>query len=185
MKSEKEKMASGELYLASDPELCAERARARVLLRRLNNSLTLEDSEWRSILTELLPNSAKDVYIEPPFFVDYGYHVYCGERVYFNADCLILDSAEVRIGSRTLIGPGVQLYTATHPMNAMARRTTEFAKPISIGEDCWIGGGTIICPGVTIGDRCVIAAGSVVTKDIPPDSLAAGNPAVVKRTIDN
>lgn len=185
MKSEKEKMTAGELYLASDPELCADRARARTLLRRLNNSLELDPAEWREILTELLPNASRDIYIEPPFFVDYGYNVFCGEHVYFNANCLILDSAEVRIGSHTLIGPSVQLYTATHPLEAMARRTTEFAKPISIGNDCWIGGGTIICPGVAIGDRCVVAAGSVVTKNIPPDSFVAGTPAVVKRTLEN
>ncbi len=184
MKTEKEKMIGGELYLASDPQLAEERDHARVLLRRLNYAPELDRATWRNLLGELLPNCSADIYVEPPFFADYGYNVYCGEKVYFNANCLILDSAEVRIGSRTLFGPGVQLYTATHPLNAEARRTTEMARPITIGSDCWLGGSVVVCPGVTIGDRCVIAAGSVVTKDIPPDSLAAGNPAIVKRTLE-
>lgn len=183
MKTEKEKMIAGENYISSDAELAADRDRSRVLLRRLNYAPELSREEWREILSELLPNCSNDVYIEPPFFADYGYNVYCGEKVYFNANCLILDSMKVSIGSRTLFGPGVQLYTATHPMDSGERKKVEFSKPVTIGSDCWLGGNVIVCPGVTIGDRCVIAAGSVVTKDIPSDSFAAGNPAVVKRTI--
>lgn len=183
MKTEKEKMLAGELYLGADPELSGERDHARTLLRRLNYLPEFDRETCRIVLDELLPN-ATGTYIEPPFFIDYGYNLYCGEKVYFNANCLVLDCNEVRIGSNTLIGPNVQLYTATHPLNALARRTTESAKPIRIGSDCWLGGSVVVCPGVTIGDRCVIAAGSVVTKDIPPDSFAAGNPAVVKRSIE-
>lgn len=183
MKTEKEKMIAGELYVASDPELVAERAAARVLLRRFNSEVGLVEDQWQAILLELMPNCPADFYVEPPFFIDYGYNVFAGEKVYFNADCLILDCAEVRIGSNCMFAPRVQLLTATHPLNAMERRVSELAKPIRIGDDCWFGAGVIVCPGVTIGDRCVIAAGTVVTRDVPSDSLVAGNPGVVKRTI--
>lgn len=181
MKTHKQKMIAGEPYLPSDPELAAERDAARVLLRRFNNAI--DRDEWRSALFALMPNCPPDFYVEPPFFIDYGYNLFAGEGVYFNADCLILDSAPIHIGKRCLFAPRVQLLTATHPVNAMERREFELARPIAIGDDCWFGGGAIVCPGVTIGDRCVIAAGAVVNRDVPSDSLVAGNPGVVKRTI--
>ena len=125
------------------------------------------------------------MYKRQPFYCDYGTNIELGEDVYFNFNCVVLDVMKVIIGSRTLIGPNVQIYTATHPMNYKERSSgLEFAKAISIGEDVWIGGGVIICPGITIGDRTIIGAGSVVTKDIPSDMFAAGNPCKVIRKLE-
>ncbi|MBT1690619.1 sugar O-acetyltransferase [Dawidia soli] len=183
MKTEKEKMVAGELYYALDPELVADRRHAKQLLHRLNITEYVVGPGALAVLRELIPNAHPTLYIEPPFQCDYGYNIYCGENVYFNVQCTVLDVMRVTIGSNVMFGPGAQLYTATHPLDAMLRRTQEFAKPITIGNDCWIGGGAIICPGVTIGDRCVIGAGAVVTRDIPSDSLAAGNPARVVRNL--
>jgi maltose O-acetyltransferase len=176
MKTEKEKMLAGELYDALDPELMKARERARDLCQDLNATREREEEDRRRIVKELLGSGGETVWIQPPFFCDYGSNIYLGERVYFNFNCIVLDVCEVRIGDRTLCGPAVQIYTATHPMNAVLRRTQEFGKPISIGSDVWIGGGAIICPGVSIGSRTVIGAGSVVTHDIPNDVFAAGNP---------
>lgn len=178
MKSEKEKMLAGELYEASDPLLTQERQKARALLHQLNVSHYGDRSAYQEIITSLLPNAGADIWIEPPFFCDYGYNIYTGARVFFNFNCVLLDVMPIRIGANVLFGPNVQLYTAAHPKDALERRTgLEFAKPITIGNDCWLGGGAIICPGVTIGDRCVVGAGAVVTKDIPADSITVGNPA--------
>lgn len=178
MKSEKNKMLGGDMYLATDPELEAERLNARRLLRRLTRIEYNDTREYRKIMRELCPESAEDLWVEPPFYCDYGYNIRCGEGCYFNFDCVVLDCAPVTIGRNCLFGPKVQLITATHPKSAAERRTQlEYARPITIGDDCWIGAGAIICPGVTIGDRCVIGAGSVVTKDVPSDSIWAGNPA--------
>ncbi|RYD87264.1 MAG: sugar O-acetyltransferase [Sphingobacteriales bacterium] len=186
MKSEKQKMLAGELYDALDPELSAERLQARLLLKQLNDSGEDEPELRGNVLARLLPNAAPGLWIQPPFYCDYGYNMIIGEKVFFKFNCLVLDVAEVRIGSRTLFGPNVQIYTATHPMNAAERASgLEYAKPIAIGEDVWIGGSAVICPGVSIGDRSVIGAGSVVTKDIPPDVFAAGNPCRVIRGIDD
>ncbi|WP_400193761.1 sugar O-acetyltransferase [Hymenobacter sp. B81] len=183
MKTEKEKMLAGEPYLAYDPELLAERTRAKQLLHRLNVTEYLLTDAARAVLRELLPHAPRSLYIEPPFHCDYGYNIHCGENVYFNVNCVVLDVMPVHIGSHVLFGPGAQLYTATHPLDATARRTVESARAITIGDDCWIGGGAIICPGVTIGHRCVIGAGAVVTRDVPDDSLAVGNPARVVRRL--
>jgi maltose O-acetyltransferase len=121
--------------------------------------------------------------MQPPFFCDYGSNIYLGERVFFNFNCVVLDVCAVTIGDYTLFGPAVQIYTATHPMNPELRRKQEFARPITIGSDVWVGGGAIFCPGVTVGDRTVIGAGSVVTRDIPAGVLAVGNPCRVIRGI--
>ena len=137
----------------------------------------------KAILAKLIPNAPVSLYIEPPFLCDYGYNITCGENVYFNVNCVVLDVMEVKLGSNVFCAPGVQIYTATHPLDAELRRSQENAEPVTIGDDCWIGGGAIICPGVTIGNRCVIGAGAVVTKDIPDDSLAVGNPARVIRKL--
>lgn len=178
VKSEKEKMLAGELYDASDLLLAQERQRARALTHQLNVTHYGDQSAYKRILAALLPNAAADIWIEPPFFCDYGYNIYTGERVFFNFNCVLLDVMPIRIGSNVMFGPNVQLYTAAHPEDALERRKgPEFAKPISIGNDCWIGGSAIISPGVTIGDRCIIGAGAVVTKDIPADTIAVGNPA--------
>ena len=178
VKSEKEKILAGELYDASDLLLMQERQRARGLTHQLNVTHYGDWSAYKQILTALLPNAAADIWIEPPFFCDYGYNIYTGARVFFNFNCVLLDVMPIRIGSNVLFGPNVQLYTATHPEDALERRKgLEFAKQISIGNDCWIGGSTIISPGVTIGDRCIVGAGAVVTKDIPADTIVVGNPA--------
>lgn len=182
MKTEKEKMLSGENYFSNDKELTLDRNRVKKLLHKLNVVEYLMNGNARAILRELLPNAHKRIYIEPPFHCDYGYNIHLGEKVYFNVNCVVLDAAKVTIGSNVFIGPGIHIYTATHPTNAVERQTVEFAKPVSIGNDCWIGGNTVICPGVTIENGCTIGAGSVVTKDIPKNSLAVGNPVrVIKK----
>lgn len=183
MRSEEEKMLAGELYAAFEPALLAQRTRAKQLLHRLNVTEYLLTDAARQILAELLPNAGQNLYIEPPFHCDYGSHIQCGDNVYFNVNCVVLDAAKVTIGSNVLFGPGVQLYAATHPLDAVVRRTLELAEPITIGDDCWIGGSAVICPGVTIGVGCVIGAGSVVTKDVPAYSLAVGNPARVIKSL--
>ncbi|MEO5917781.1 MAG: sugar O-acetyltransferase [Luteolibacter sp.] len=183
MKSEKEKMLAGELYDAQYPQLIGERARCRDLCKLLNDSTENQQDERRRILSELLC-CATDATIQPPFHCDYGTNITLGSNVYFNFNCIVLDVMPVVIGDNTLLGPAVQIYTATHPLDAMERRGgLESAKPITIGSDVWIGGGAIICPGVTIGDRSVIGAGSVVTKSIPADVIAAGNPCRVLRSL--
>jgi maltose O-acetyltransferase len=182
MKTEKEKMLSGENYFSNDKELTLDRNRVKKLLHKLNVVEYLMNGNARAILRELLPNAHKRIYIEPPFHCDYGYNIHLGEKVYFNVNCVVLDAAKVTIGSNVFIGPGVHIYTATHPTNAVERQTVEFAKPVSIGNDCWIGGNSVLCPGITIGNGVTIGAGSVVTKDIPENSLAVGNPArVIKK----
>ena len=184
MKSEKSKMLAGELYDPLDPELAHERQRCRDLCKRLNDSREDQIEERRRILNELFgyPN---DAWIQPPFFCDYGYYIVLGTKVFFNFNCVVLDVMRVEIGNNVLFGPSVQIYTATHPMNAEERRKwLEAAKPVSIGSDVWVGGAAIICPGVAIGDRSVIGAGSVVTRSIPADVFAAGNPCRVIRPLD-
>ncbi|MES2772667.1 MAG: sugar O-acetyltransferase [Bacteroidota bacterium] len=180
MKSEKEKMLAGELYNALDKQLTDERIKARLLLKQLNDSGEDEMREGENILKQLMPNAGGGLWLQPPFYCDYGTNIILGEKVFFNFNCVVLDVAQVTIGSRTLLGPNVQIYTATHPLNYLERASgLEFGKPIWIGEDVWIGGGAIICPGVKIGNRSIIGAGSVVTKDIPDDVIAAGNPCRV------
>jgi maltose O-acetyltransferase len=176
--TEKEKMLAGELYFAGDPELREERHRARDLLRRFNITEYRDMKVYREILTRLLPNCTDEIFIEPPFYCDYGYNIYAGRNVFFNFDCVILDVCPVKIGSNTMFGPGVHIYAATHPADIMLRRKDlELGKPVSIGDDCWIGGHATILPGVTIGDRCIVGAGAVVTKDVPDDAAVVGNPA--------
>ncbi|WP_322113836.1 sugar O-acetyltransferase [Marinimicrobium sp. C6131] len=182
--TEREKMLAGALYDPMDAELCAARRRARLLCESLNASRDNEVKKRRQWLRELIPDGGDTVWMQPPFYCDYGDNIHLGEKVFFNFNCVVLDVADVHIGARTLFGPAAQVYTATHPMNAQERASgLESGKPITIGEDVWIGGGAIICPGVTIGDRCVIGAGAVVTKDIPADHFAAGNPARIIRPI--
>ena len=176
-------MIAGEPYVAGDTTLTEERLACKTLLRQLNIDAYVVSEDSRGVLRKLIPNAPDSLYIEPPFFCDYGYNIFCGENVYFNVNCVVLDGMPVKIGSHVFFGPGVQIYTASHPMDAELRKQVEFSKPIVIGDDCWIGGGAIILPGITIGSRCVIGAGSVVTKDIPDDTFAAGNPAKKIREI--
>jgi maltose O-acetyltransferase len=182
MKTEKEKMLAGELYDPLDPELVADRLRCRLFLKAINDSEE-EEVEERTLLFNQLFGAETGVWIQPPFFCDYGTNIRLGSKVFFNFNCVVLDVMQVTIGDNVLIGPSVQIYAATHPMEAEIRaKWLEFAKPVSIGSDVWIGGAAIICPGVTVGNRSVIGAGSVVTRDIPDDVFAAGNPCkVIKR----
>ncbi|GGZ31784.1 maltose O-acetyltransferase [Echinicola pacifica] len=184
MKSEKEKMLSGELYNAMDPELTSEREAARDLLHEFNTKRETETTSTAQLLKQLMPESGENIWIQPPFYCDYGYNIKTGKGVFFNFNCVVLDVMPVTIGHRSLIGPNVQIYTATHPLDFQERASgLESAKPIHIGDDVWIGGSVVICPGVTIGNRSVIGAGSVVTRDIPDDTLAAGNPCKIIRKL--
>lgn len=176
-------MLAGEPYDPLDPELVAARARARELCRTYNATREADAELRHSILTELLGAGGESAWIEPPFYCDYGSHIELGERVFFNFNCVVLDVCHVRIGSHCLFGPAVQIYTATHPMSAGERRRYELGKPVWIGSDVWVGGGAIILPGVRIGDRAVIGAGSVVTRDVPAGVFAAGNPCRTIREI--
>ena len=183
MKSERDKMLAGELYDPHDPELVQARTRARDLCQDLNATREADQELRRSVLKELFGQGGESVWMQPPFFCDYGKNILLGERVFFNFNCVVMDLCQVNIGNFTLFGPAVQIYTATHPMNAELRRKQEFSKPIEIGSDVWVGGGAIICPGVKIGSKSVIGAGSVVTRNIPEGVFAAGNPCRVIREI--
>ena len=179
-------MVAGELYNASDPELVAAYRKARRLCRAFNATRPDELDERGRMARKLFAEGGQTVRIEPPFFCDYGFNICLGESVYFNYNCIVLDVCEVRIGSFTMFGPAVQIYTALHPMNAELRRSVEYGKPVQIGSDVWVGGGAIICPGVLIGSRTVIGAGSVVTRDQPAGVFAAGNPCrVIRKIIEN
>ena len=182
-RTEQEKMLAGDLYDPLDAELVQARERARDLCQTLNASREKDQQIRRQILIDLFGRGGDSVWMQPPFFCDYGSNIVLGERVFFNFNCVILDVCQVTIGDFTLFGPAVQIYTATHPLNAELRRHQEFGKPIEIGSEVWVGGGAIICPGVKIGSKTVIGAGSVVTKDIPAGVLAVGNPCRVVREI--
>jgi maltose O-acetyltransferase len=185
-KTEKEKMLAGELYNALDKQLSDERLQTRLLIKKLNDTREDEESTRTAILRELIPNAGSGLWLQPPFYCDYGSNILIGEKVFFNFNCVVLDVTYVTIGSRTLFGPNVQIYTATHPLDHLERASgLEYAKPIVIGEDVWVGGSAVICPGVEIGSRSVIGAGSVVTKNIPSDVFAAGNPCRVIRSLQN
>jgi maltose O-acetyltransferase len=183
MPTNREKMLAGQLYDPLDAELVAARDRARNLCQDLNATREADQAERRRILRELFSAGGDDVWMQPPFFCDYGSNIYLGRKCFFNFNCIILDVCTVRIGDYAFFGPAVQIYTATHPMEYELRRTQEFGKPVEIGSDVWVGGGAIICPGVTISSRTVIGAGSVVTRDIPDDVFAAGNPCRVIRSL--
>ena len=183
MKSEHDKMLSGELYDANDPTLVQARVRARDLCQALNQSRESEEELRRRILGELFGTGGDSVWMQPPFFCDYGSNIELGERVFFNFNCVVLDVCRVTIGAFTLFGPAVQIYTPLHPLDPKLRRREEYGKPVRIGTDVWVGGGAIILPGVSIGDRAVIGAGSVVTRDVPDDAFAAGNPCRVIRQL--
>lgn len=184
--TEKDKMLAGEMYDPLDAELTKDRETIRLTLQRFNTISELERERRDELLNKMVGSAGKNFSIIPPFYCDYGYNIYAGDNVFMNFNCCILDVCRVNIGNNVMIAPYVQIYTATHPLEAKARNSgREYAIPISIGNDVWIGGGAIICPGVTIGNGVVIGAGSVVTRDIPDNVFAAGNPAKVIRKIDN
>jgi maltose O-acetyltransferase len=184
MTTEREKMLRGELYLASDPELVAARDRARRLWRSYNALDPADGATRRAVLEQLLGVAGNGVVIEPPFFCDYGSQSTLGADVLVNFNCVFLDCSTFTIGRQTQLGPAVPLYTATHPIDPVARTAgPELAHPIVIGSRVWIGGGSIVLPGVSIGDDTVVGAGSVVTKSLPGGVIAVGNPCRVVRAI--
>jgi maltose O-acetyltransferase len=184
MASERERMLAGELYDPMDAELVAARTRARDLCQALNATRESDGEGRRALLRDLFASGGDSVWMQPPFFCDYGSNIELGERVFFNYNCVVLDVCRVRIGDFTLFGPGVQILTPLHPVDPALRRKHEFGKPVEIGADVWVGGGALILPGVRIGARAVIGAGSVVTRDIPEGVLAAGNPCRVIRPVE-
>ncbi|GGP08548.1 sugar O-acetyltransferase [Oceanobacillus neutriphilus] len=185
MKTEKEKMIAGEMYNPEDPVLQKDRKEARGKVRIYNQTLETEEEKRTKLLKELLGSTGENVYMEPNIRFDYGYNTHVGENFFANFDCTILDVCEVRFGDNCLLAPGVQIYTATHPIDSMERNSgKEFAKPITFGNNVWIGGSAVINPGVTVGDNAVIASGAVVTKDVPDNVVVGGNPASVIKKID-
>jgi len=184
MKTIKEKMLSGELYDAYVPELVAERKKVQELMHKHNSLLPGMMEEREKIIKEVLGTVRSKFLIEQPFFVEYGYNIHLGENFFSNFNCVILDEAPVRFGNDVLLAPNVAIYTVNHAFNAERRRAgLEYALPVTIGNNVWVGGNTVILPGVTIGDNTVIGAGSVVTRNIPANVLAAGNPCKVIRPI--
>jgi maltose O-acetyltransferase len=183
-KNERDKMLSGELYDPTDPELVEARLRSQRLCKQYNDIDPGEIAKRQELLRELFASLGDKSEIVAPFHCDYGRHIHAGSGIFLNFGCVILDCAHVTIGDRTLIGPNVQIYAATHPLEASVRSAgRELAKPVNIGEDVWIGGGAILCPGVTIGNGTTIGAGSVVTRDIPAGVFAAGNPCRVIKPV--
>ena len=184
--TEKEKMLSGEMYNPMDSQLVEDRLKARLLFQEINRIDDNNKVKRDATFYKLLKHAKEGFWIEPPFYCDYGYNINAGQNVFMNFNCCILDVAQVQIGDNCMMGPNVQIYTATHPLEAKERNSgREFAKPISIGKNVWIGGNTVICPGVTIGNNVVIGAGAIITKSFPDDVFIAGNPAKIIKSIDN
>jgi maltose O-acetyltransferase len=180
----RERMLAGELYLADDPVLAEEQARAATLLDRFNQTGVGDAAERRGLLLGLLGQLGEGSEIKPPLRCDYGYRIRVGARTFVNYGLVALDVASIEIGDDVQIGPNVQLLTPTHPIDPHTRRTKwEAAEPIAIEGNVWLGGGVIVLPGVTIGENTVVGAGSIVTRDLPPNVVAAGNPARVVRSI--
>jgi len=185
MDSEKEKMLNGERYDPADPELVADRERARGLTRQYNRTAPEDSEERRELLADLFGSLGDDCHVEPPFRCDYGYNIHVGEHFYANFDCVVLDVCRVEVGRNCMVGPGVHIYTATHPLDADERVAgPEYGKPVTVGDDVWIGGRAVLNPGVTVGDNAVVASGAVVTDDVPEDVVVQGNPATVVKELD-
>ena len=181
--TEKEKMIAGKLYFAGDPELAADRKDARVKLRAINQET---DKKKRELYVKsAFGGTKKRVYIEPTISFDYGYNIFVGENFYCNFHNVFLDICPITIGDNCMFGPNVQLYTASHPLEPGKRNSgQEFGKPITIGDNVWIGGSCVVVPGVTLGDNVVVAAGAVVTKSFPDNVVVGGNPARILKTIE-
>ncbi|WGV22355.1 MULTISPECIES: sugar O-acetyltransferase [unclassified Pseudomonas] len=180
--SEKQKMLTGQLYHAGCPELQAEQIANKHWMHRYNSSVELLNDARHGLLIEHFGQVGEGTVIRPPFFCDYGYNISVGRNTFMNFNCVILDVLPVRIGDDCQIGPNVQIYTADHPLDPEVRRTgLESGRPVTIGNNVWIGGAAIILPGVTIGDNAVVGAGSVVTRDVPAGAVVVGNPARVRQ----
>jgi maltose O-acetyltransferase len=183
-RSQRERMLAGDLYIADDPELSAESMRAAKLVHRFNTSDPADPQARLAQLRELLGYLGEDAKILPPFYCDYGYQIHIGARTFINYGAVMLDVAAITIGEDVQIGPNVQFLTPTHPLDAGLRRVKyEAAKPITVGSNAWLGGGVIILPGVSIGENTVVGAGAIVSKDLPGNVLAVGNPARVVREL--
>ncbi|ERJ12165.1 sugar O-acetyltransferase [Haloplasma contractile] len=187
MKTEKEKMVNEEFYNASDQELNQERIHVRKLVGLFNRDENeTNDEERTEILKQLFGSTGDHVYIEPNFRCEYGYNIHVGENFFANFDCVFLDVCEIRIGKNCMMGPGVHIYTATHPLDPTERNSgLEYGLKVCIGNNVWIGGRAVINPGVKIGNNTVIASGSVVTKDVPANVLVGGNPAKIIKKINS
>ena len=182
--SEYEKMSTGEWISVDDEEIVRRNREATRLWREFSQTGTDDESAWRKAMRALLPNAHPTAVVKPPFRCDFGTEIHLGEKAFVNFNCTILDGGKVTIGARTFVGPDCGIYTPEHPIDWQERnRGIERLKPVTIGEDCWIGGHVTICPGVTIGARSIVAAGSVVVDDVPEDVMVAGNPAVVKKSL--
>ena len=182
--TEVERMVSGLGYNAFHPQLLDGRAYIRIKQREYAQVSPLDRQKQQQLLTEMLGTNGADAYIEPPVYFDYGSNTHLGAGVYMNYGAVLLDVAPIRIGARTMCANSVQLLTATHPVDPIERNSgVEYGKAITIGSDCWLGGGVIVCPGVTIGDGAVVGAGAVVTKDVAPYTVVVGNPARKVRDI--
>jgi len=182
--TEKEKMLAGKLYMAFDSELVKERKNARRLIERYNQIGYDEINQKSSLISELVGKHGSHTTINPPFQCDYGYNITIGDNFFANYDCVFIDVNTITIGNNVMFGPKVCLYTAGHPIDAEVRNLDlEFGYPIKIGDNVWIGGNTVVNPGVSIGNNTVIGSGSVVTKDIPSNVIAVGNPCKVLRNI--
>ncbi len=180
----RDRMLRGELYIADDPQIAADHARAQELLDRYNATLHGEQEERDRLLRSLLGSVGDGVVIRPSFRCDYGTPITIGARTFINFDCVMLDVAPITIGAACQLATRVQLLTATHPIDPEPRRRGwESAEPITLGDNVWLGGGVIVCPGVTIGDDTVVGAGAVVTRDLPAGVVAVGTPARVLREI--
>lgn len=186
MASDWDNILAGGLLDSDSEEVAKDRIRGQALLARLNATPAGEERERKALCRELFGHCPDSCWISTPFTCEFGRNIHLGEQCFFNFNVTILDVCEVHIGHHVLLAPNVQIYTATHSMDYRDRRRWEaFGQPVRIGDDCWIGGGAILCPGVTIGPRSIIGAGAVVTKDIPADSVAVGNPARVVRTLQH
>lgn len=184
--TEREKMLASELYNPSDKELCDLRYKARILCEEINKSSIVDKEKRVSLLKELFGSCGDNIDIEPDFHCDYGCNIHVGENFFANFNCVILDVAEVRIGKNCLLAPQVGIYTATHPVKASERyKGVELGKPITIGDNCWIGGHAVINPGVTLGNNVVVASGAVVTKSFGDNVVIGGSPARVLKEIDD
>lgn len=178
MASEMEKMLSGALYCADDAEISAAHARACAFMARYNAATAAHRDERAAMLRDIFGAVGRNVVVRPPFHFDYGFNIFFGDGVFLNFNCVILDVCAVRIGALTQIGPGVQILAADHPRDPIHRRALlESGKPVTIGENCWIGAGALILPGVTIGDDAIVGAGAVVTRDVASGATVAGVPA--------
>lgn len=182
--TEKEKMLAGELYAPLDPELHAMHIRAERLFEKYNKTSCKDVKKRKKLIKKLFGSTGENIQVETPFFCDYGCNIEVGENFFANYGCIILDVNKVKIGKNCMLAPNVAIYSATHPVRAEERYNgVELGFPVTIGDNCWIGGGAVICPGVTLGDNVVVGAGAVVTKSFGDNVILAGNPAKVIKNL--